>query len=41
MPRVLITDGLSAAGQKLLSETPGIEVVVKSGLKPEEVREEL
>jgi D-3-phosphoglycerate dehydrogenase len=41
MPRVLITDGLSAAGQKLLSETPGIELVVKSGLKPEEVREEL
>jgi len=41
MPRVLITDNLSAAGLKLLEETPGLEVVNKSGLKPAEVREEL
>ncbi|MBX3443324.1 MAG: phosphoglycerate dehydrogenase [Planctomyces sp.] len=41
MPRVLITDNLSAAGLALLSETPGLEVVNKSGLSPAQVREEL
>jgi len=41
MYRVLITDNLSAAGLKLLEESPGIEVVGKSGLTPEQVREAL
>ncbi len=41
MPRVLITDNLSAAGLKLLQQTPGIEVDVRSGLSPAEVREAL
>lgn len=41
MPRVLITDGLSAAGLKILTTTPGIEAVVKDGLTPEQVREAL
>lgn len=41
MPRVLITDGLSAAGLKILQETPGVEAVVKDGLTPEQVREAL
>ncbi|MGC1272059.1 MAG: phosphoglycerate dehydrogenase [Planctomycetaceae bacterium] len=41
MPRVLITDGLSAAGLKILQETPGIEPVVMDGLTPEQVREAL
>jgi D-3-phosphoglycerate dehydrogenase / 2-oxoglutarate reductase len=41
MPRVLITDNLSAAGLKLLTDTPGIEVANKSGLTPAQVREEL
>ncbi len=39
--RVLITDSLSKAGLKILEQTEGIEVVVKSGLKPDQVREEL
>lgn len=41
MSRVLVTDGLSAAGLKILKETPGIEPVVKDGLTPEQVREAL
>ncbi len=41
MPRVLITDGLSAAGLQILKDTPGIEPVVKDGLTPEQVREAL
>ena len=41
MYRVLITDSLSRAGLKILEETEGIEPVVKSGLTPEQVREEL
>ena len=41
MPRVLITDNLSPAGLDLLAAHPEIEVVVKSGLSPEQVREEL
>ena len=41
MYRVLITDSLSKAGLKILEETEGIEPVVKSGLTPEQVREEL
>ena len=41
MPRVLITDNLSPAGLELLGRHPEIEVVVKSGLSPEQVREEL
>ena len=40
MPRVLITDNLSAAGLRLLKEG-GLEVDVRSGLKPLEVREAL
>lgn len=40
MLRVLITDNLSAAGLKLLKES-GLEVDVRSGLKPPEVREAL
>ncbi|MFM7162722.1 MAG: hydroxyacid dehydrogenase, partial [Planctomycetaceae bacterium] len=40
MPRVLITDNLSAAGLKLLRES-GLEVDVRSGLTPAQVREAL
>jgi D-3-phosphoglycerate dehydrogenase / 2-oxoglutarate reductase len=40
MPRVLITDNLSPAGINLLRES-GLEVDVRSGLKPPEVREAL
>src|SRR5260370_38964519 len=40
MPRVLITDNLSAAGLKYLKDS-GLEVEVRSGLKPLEVREAL
>ncbi|HEY3966763.1 MAG TPA: phosphoglycerate dehydrogenase [Planctomycetaceae bacterium] len=40
MPRVLITDSLSAAGLKCLKEV-GLDVDVRSGLKPLEVREAL
>ena len=38
MPRVLITDNLSPAGLKSLKDA-GLEVDVRSGLKPLEVRE--
>jgi D-3-phosphoglycerate dehydrogenase / 2-oxoglutarate reductase len=41
MHRVLITDNLSPAGLKLLGESPQIEVDVRSGLSPEQVREAL
>jgi D-3-phosphoglycerate dehydrogenase len=41
VPRVLITDNLSPAGLEKLEAAGGIEVVVKSGLTPEQVREEL
>ncbi len=41
MFRVLITDNLSPAGLKLLENEPEIEVDVRSGLSPEEVREAL
>jgi D-3-phosphoglycerate dehydrogenase / 2-oxoglutarate reductase len=41
MPRVLITDNLSRAGLTILEEAPGIEVDVRSGLSPAEVREAL
>ncbi len=41
MYRILITDNLSPAGLKLLKESPGIEVDVRSGLTPEQVREAL
>jgi len=37
----LITDSLSKAGLKVLEQTPGIEVVIRSGLTPQQVREEL
>ncbi len=40
MPRVLITDNLSAAGLNLLRES-GLEVDVRSGLTPAQVREAL
>jgi D-3-phosphoglycerate dehydrogenase len=41
MPRVLITEDLSPAGLKLLRETPGLEVDVRSKQTPEQVREAL
>jgi len=41
MYRVLITDNLAPAGLELLKQTPGIEVDVRSGLSPEQVREAL
>lgn len=41
MYRVLITDSLSKAGLKILEQMEGIETVVKSGLTPQQVREEL
>lgn len=41
MYRVLITDSLSKAGLKILQDTPGIEVDVRSGLTPAQVREAL
>lgn len=41
MYRVLITDSLSKAGLKILEQMDGIEPVVKSGLTPQQVREEL
>ena len=41
MHRVLITDSLSKAGLKVLEQTPGIELVIRSGLTPQQVREEL
>lgn len=41
MYRVLITDSLSKAGLKILEDADGIEPVVKSGLTPQQVREEL
>ena len=41
MQRILITDNLSPAGLNILKETPGIEVDVRSGLTPEQVREAL
>src|SRR5258708_13399720 len=40
MPRVLITDNLSPAGLKYLKDSD-LEVDVRSGLKPPEVREAL
>src|SRR5262249_31278004 len=40
MPRVLITDNLSPAGLRYLKDA-GLEVDVRSGLKPAEVREAL
>src|SRR5215467_6159828 len=40
MPRVLITDNLSPAGLKCLTDA-GLEVDVRSGLKPLQVREAL
>jgi D-3-phosphoglycerate dehydrogenase len=39
--RVLITDSLSKAGLRILEQTEGIEVVQRSGLTPQQVREEL
>ena len=41
MNRVLITDNLSPAGLKVLEQTEGIEIDVRSGLSPAEVREAL
>jgi D-3-phosphoglycerate dehydrogenase len=41
MYRVLITDNLSPAGLDVLKQSPEIEVDVRSGLSPEEVREAL
>lgn len=39
--RVLITDNLAPAGLDVLESTDGIEPVVRSGLTPEQVRDEL
>jgi len=41
MQRVLITDNLSGAGVRLLESLPGIEVDVRSGLSPDELRRAL
>ena len=41
VPRVLITDGLHAAGMEILNNAAGIEPVVMNDLTPEQVREEL
>lgn len=41
MYRILVSDKLSPAGLKILEETPGIELDVRPGLSPEEVREAL
>ena len=41
MYRVLVTDKLSDAGLRLLEDNPEIELDVRSGLSPEEVREAL
>ncbi len=39
--RVLITDGLHAAGMQILTDAEGIETVIKGDLSPEQVREEM
>jgi len=39
--RVLITDSLSNAGLQILEQTEGVEPIVRSGLTPEEVKQEL
>ncbi|MBM80938.1 MAG: phosphoglycerate dehydrogenase [Planctomycetaceae bacterium] len=41
MQTVLVTDNLSSAGLDVLNATDGIQVEVKTGLSPEEVREAL
>ncbi|MEZ6124912.1 MAG: phosphoglycerate dehydrogenase [Planctomycetaceae bacterium] len=41
MYRVLITDGLHAAGMQILKDNPQIEPVVMPNLTPEQVKEEL
>ena len=41
MYRVLITDNLSPAGLDVLKQSPEIEVDVRSGLSPDEVRQAL
>ena len=41
MDRVLITDGLHGSGMKILDEADGIEAVVRSGLTPPQLTEEL
>ena len=41
MYRVLITDGLHAAGMQILEQTSGIEPVVMPNLTPEQVRDEM
>ncbi|MCH8828654.1 MAG: phosphoglycerate dehydrogenase [Planctomycetes bacterium] len=41
MYRILVTDNLSPAGLKILQETPEIELVVRSGLSADDVREAL
>lgn len=37
--RVLVSDSLSEVGIRIFRETPGIELDVKTGLKPEELKE--
>ena len=37
--KVLVSDKLEEIGVKILADTPGIEVDVKTGLKPEELKE--
>ncbi len=41
MYRVLVTDNLSPAGLKLLEDNPDIELDIRSGLSPEEVKDAL
>lgn len=38
MPRVLVSDPIAEAGIAILRQTPGFEVDVKTGLKPEELK---
>jgi D-3-phosphoglycerate dehydrogenase / 2-oxoglutarate reductase len=39
MPKVLVSDPIAEAGIALLKEIPGVEVDVRLGLKPEELKE--
>src|SRR5215212_2056624 len=41
MYRVLITDSLSPAGLKVLEQSPGLQIDIRSGLSPGQVREAL
>jgi len=38
MPKILVSDKLSEAGLKILKSAPGLEVEMKTGLKPDELK---